>query len=138
VHTTLTFHNQLAAHVPAHKPALQGACGLLGCRVDLPAQIELLSIEPGELQKLGPTTFSLSTLLRNQGGVVQAWPHIELTLNDDAGKPVLRRVITPADYLPAASIPARGFPARAEQSVMLYFETSQLTADGYHLDIFYP
>jgi predicted Zn finger-like uncharacterized protein len=138
VQTTLTFHNQLAAHVPALKPALQGACGLLGCRVDLPAQIELLSIEPGELQKLGPTTFSLSTLLRNQGGVVQAWPHIELTLNDDAGKPVLRRVITPADYLPAASIPARGFPARAEQSVMLYFETSQLTADGYHLDIFYP
>ena len=138
VQATFTFHNQLAAQVPALKPALAGACSVLGCRIDLPAQVELLTIESGELQKLGPATFSLSTLLTNKSGVAQAWPHIELTLNDDAGKPVLRRVITPADYLPPGSVPARGFAPRAEQPVVLYFETSQLTADGYHLDIFYP
>ena len=138
VQATFTFHNQLAAQLPALKPALASACSLLGCRIDLPAQVEQLTIESGDMQTLGPGTFKLTTLLTNKSGVAQAWPNIELTLHDDADKPLLRRVITPADYLPPGSVPARGFAPRAEQPVVLYFETGQLSADGYHLDIFYP
>jgi predicted Zn finger-like uncharacterized protein len=134
----LTFRNELAARFPELKPTLASACALFGCRIELPARIDTLSIETGELQTLGASTFSLTTLLRNQGALAQAWPHIELTLNDANDKALLRRVFAPAEYLPPGAAAAKGFAARSEQGVKLYFELSQVTASGYHIAVFYP
>jgi len=139
-----TFRNPLAAAVPALKPALVSACALAGCKVDLPAQIDALSIEQGELQTLADNVFSFTTTLRNGTRSAQAWPHIELILNDDAGKPVLRRVFAPREYLANAASQAKpadiakGFAPRSEQSVKLYFELAQIKASGYHIAVFYP
>ncbi|MDC8758730.1 zinc-ribbon and DUF3426 domain-containing protein [Janthinobacterium fluminis] len=133
-----TFRNQLASQVPQLKPALVQICAVLGCRVELPAQIEQLSIEQGELQTLAEQTFSYATVLRNAGNSTQAWPHLELILNDGNDKAVLRRVVAPRDYLPATLDVSKGFPPRSEQAVKLYFELAQLKAAGYHIAIFYP
>jgi hypothetical protein len=134
----LSFRNVLAARYPAAKPALAATCKLFGCRVELPAQIENLVIETGELTTLGGSTYALTTLLRNQGSVAQAWPRIELALTDANDKPLLRRVFTPTEYLPQGAIPAAGFAARAEQPVKLYFQLDQLKPSGYHIAVFYP
>ncbi|MET0266756.1 MAG: DUF3426 domain-containing protein [Duganella sp.] len=133
-----TFRNQLAASFPALKPTLVAACDMLGCKVELLAQIDELAIEQGELQTLSDTTFSFATALRNQSRHAQAWPHIELVLDDAHDKTVLRRVFAPRDYLAADIAIAEGFPARSEQSVKLYFELKQLKASGYHIAVFYP
>ncbi len=133
-----TFRNPLAAQFPQWKPTLVALCKLSGCKVDLPAQIEALAIEQGELQTLKEQTFSYVSLLRNQSRSVQAWPSIELTLNDANDKPVLRRVIAPRDYLPATIDVSQGFAPRSEQTIKLYFALDQLTASGYHIAIFYP
>ncbi|MGV8865321.1 MAG: DUF3426 domain-containing protein [Janthinobacterium svalbardensis] len=133
-----TFRNPLAAQFPQWKPTLVALCKLSGCQVDLPAQIEALSIEQGELQTLKDHTFSYVSLLRNQSRSVQAWPSIELILNDADDKPVLRRVIAPRDYLPATIDASKGFSPRSEQTIKLYFTLDQLTASGYHIAIFYP
>jgi len=133
-----TFRNQIAAAVPPLKPALLAACATLGCKIELPAQIDDLTIEQGELQTLSDTTFSFTTLLRNQGATAQAWPHIELVLDDAADKRILRRVFTPRDYLGADAAPDKGFAPHTEQSVKLYFELKQLKASGYHIAVFYP
>ncbi|MDZ5632218.1 DUF3426 domain-containing protein [Janthinobacterium sp. GMG1] len=133
-----TFRNPLAAQFPQWKPTLVALCKLSGCQVDLPAQIEALAIEQGELQTLKDQTFSYVSLLRNQGRSVQAWPSIELILNDANDKPVLRRVIAPRDYLPATIDVSAGFAPRSEQTIKLYFALDQLTASGYHIAIFYP
>jgi hypothetical protein len=133
-----TFRNPLAAQFPQWKPTLVALCKLSGCKVDLPAQIEALAIEQGELQTLKDQTFSYVSLLRNQSRSVQAWPSIELTLNDANDKPVLRRVIAPRDYLPATIDVSQGFAPRSEQTIKLYFALDQLTASGYHIAIFYP
>ncbi|MDN2704790.1 DUF3426 domain-containing protein [Janthinobacterium sp. SUN100] len=133
-----TFRNPLAAQFPQWKPTLVALCKLSGCQVDLPAQIEALAIEQGELQTLKDQTFSYVSLLRNQGRSVQAWPSIELILNDANDKPVLRRVIAPRDYLPATIDVSTGFAPRSEQTIKLYFALDQLTASGYHIAIFYP
>jgi hypothetical protein len=113
-------------------------CSVLRCRVELPTQIDNLVIETGELQTLAPDTYQLSTLLRNQGALVQAWPHIELALTDANDKPLLRRVFKPAEYLPHGVSPAAGFAARTEQPVRLYFQLEQLKPSGYHIAVFYP
>ena len=133
-----TFRNPLAAQFPQWKPTLVALCKLSGCQVDLPAQIEALSIEQGELQTLREQTFSYVSLLRNQSRSVQAWPSIELILNDANDKPLLRRVIAPRDYLPATIDVSQGFAPRSEQTIKLYFALDQLTASGYHIAIFYP
>ncbi|MDB5906820.1 MAG: hypothetical protein JWP34_934 [Massilia sp.] len=133
-----TFRNVLAARYPAVKPALVAACAPFGCKVELPAQIDMLSVETGELQSLSANTFSYSTLVRNQGSLVQAWPHIELALTDANDKPVVRRVFAPAQYLPAGVPAAKGIGPRSEQPVKLFFELDQVKASGYHVAIFYP
>ncbi len=133
-----TFRNQLAANVPQLKPVLQSLCAALGCKVELPAQIDYVTIEQGELQTLSENTFSFTTLLRNQATTAQAWPDIELILDDASDKAVLRRVFTPRDYLGPDADLAKGFAPHSEQSVKLYFELKQLKASGYHIAVFYP
>jgi predicted Zn finger-like uncharacterized protein len=133
-----TFRDTLAANYPQLKPALAAVCQPLGCKIALPTQLDALSVEPGELASMTENTFSFSTVVRNQSRTPQAWPHIELTLNDNADKPVLRRVFAPSEYLPSPTEAEKGFGPRSEQSIKLYFELKELKASGYHIAIFYP
>jgi predicted Zn finger-like uncharacterized protein len=133
-----TFRNTLAAAMPPLKPALTAACNALGCKIELPTQIDDLTIEQGELQTLSDTAFSFTTLLRNQSATAQAWPSIELVLDDDKDKRILRRVFTPRDYLGADIALDKGFAPHTEQAVKLYFELRELKASGYHIAVFYP
>jgi predicted Zn finger-like uncharacterized protein len=132
------FRNVLAARYPGARPVLNAGCAVLRCRVGLPNQIENLSIETGELSTLGVDTYSLNTLLRNQGSLVQAWPSIQLELTDANDKPLLRRVFGPAEYLPQSVPAAAGFAARSEQPVRLNFALSGLKPSSYHMIVFYP
>jgi predicted Zn finger-like uncharacterized protein len=133
----LEFRNVLAARYPAARPVLAAGCALMRCRIGLPSQVENLAIETGELSTLGVDTYSLNTLLRNQGSLVQAWPSIQLELTDANDKPVLRRVFGPAEYLPPGVSAAAGFAARSEQPVRLNFALTELKPSGYHMIIFY-
>jgi predicted Zn finger-like uncharacterized protein len=134
------FRNQLAAWFPQAKPALATACQYLDCQVNLPSQIDAVSIESSELQALVPqkNTFALTILLRNYSSTAEAWPHIELTLNDTNEKALVRKVFTPRDYLPAKQDLAKGFAANSEQPVKIPFELLQLKASSYRVYLFYP
>ncbi|MBS0309623.1 MAG: DUF3426 domain-containing protein [Proteobacteria bacterium] len=135
-----TFRDRLAAWFPQAKPALAQLCQLANCQVKLPAQIEMVTIESNELQTLAAdkNTFMLNLLLRNHGNVIQAWPHIELTLNDADENALARRILLPRDYLPPTQDSSKGFPANAEQTVKVRFELAQLKASGYRVYLFYP
>lgn len=136
---TYLFRNQIAGLFPQVKPLLTQLCNVFSCRIDLPAQIAAVAIESSELQTLAENkeSFVLTTLLRNYSETLQAWPHIELTLNDANEKALLRRVFTPADYLTATEIQT-GFAAGSEHSVKLSFELTQIKASGYRVYLFYP
>ena len=65
-------------------------------------------------------------------------PEIELTLTD-AGKPVTRRVILPAEYLDARAAPrliASGIEAGGEEPLRVYVDARGVRASGYELCIF--
>ena len=132
-----TFRNVLVAKYPGLKPAVSAACTVLRCKIELPAQIEGITVETGELQSRSATTFRYSTVLRNDSGLVQAWPHLELALKDGA-KVVVRRVFTPAQYLAAGVVPAKGFPPHSEQAMTINFELKELKASGFDIAVFYP
>jgi hypothetical protein len=134
------FRQELAARFPQTRPVLARACAALGCQVGLPSHIDALTIESNELQTVSPesATYVFSTLLRNRAATVQAWPNIELTLNDANEKPIARRVFTPREYLANAADADPGFAAGTEQPIRLYFELAQLKPAGYRVYIFYP
>jgi predicted Zn finger-like uncharacterized protein len=134
------FRQELAARFPQAKPVLLRACAAFGCRVGLPSHIDTLTIESNELQTVSPdsATYVFSTLLRNRAATVQAWPNIELTLNDANEKPIARRVFMPREYLANAADVDMGFAAGTEQAIKLYFELAQLKPAGYRVYIFYP
>lgn len=136
---TYVFRNQIAGMFPQAKPFLTQVCGVIGCRINLPAQITAVSIESSELQTLADNQnrFVLTTLLRNNSSTFQEWPYIELTLNDGNEKPLLRRVFKPSDYLDAGDV-RLGFPASSERTAKLAFELQQIKASGYRVYLFYP
>jgi predicted Zn finger-like uncharacterized protein len=132
--------NRIVAALPSLKPLLAAACLPLNCTVGLQRQIDQLSIESNELQAAvpGEPALTLSLLLRSRGDTALAWPHIELTLNDDDEKPLIRRVFAPAEYLPAAQMIDAGIAPDAEQPIKLSFTLTQGTASGYRVYLFYP
>jgi predicted Zn finger-like uncharacterized protein len=135
---TLSFRNALAARFPATKPVLVSSCAVFGCRVELPAQIDNLAIETGELTTLGGGVYSFTTELRNTAGTAQAWPSLELALTDANDKPLVRRVFGPTDYLAAGTVLPNGIAPRTEQAIKLHFRVDDLKPSGYHIAVFYP
>jgi predicted Zn finger-like uncharacterized protein len=135
---TLSFRNALAARFPAAKPVLVSSCAVFGCRVELPAQIDSLAIETGELTTLGGGVYSFTTELRNTASTAQAWPSLELALTDANDKPLVRRVFGPADYLAATTVLPNGIAPRTEQAIKLHFRVDDLKPSGYHIAVFYP
>lgn len=134
------FRVELAARIPGLKPALVGYCRMLGCTVPLPQKTELIEIESSELaaDPMHETQINLNALLRNRAPFAQAFPNLELTLNDSQDKPLARRVFRPADYLPPQENAAAGMPPDHELSLRLHLYVDDLRPVGYRLALFYP
>lgn len=130
----------IAAWFPETRPVLARMCDALHCEVGFPTRIDIVSIESNELQApvAEGAPYTLNMLLRNRGTLVQAWPNIELTLNDANEKPIARRVFTPRDYLPAGVDGSKGFAARSELQVKLLLDLQDMKAAGYRVYVFYP
>lgn len=134
------WRNPLAEAVPQVRPMLNGMCVALHCTVGLPADIERLSLEANELQVVPPNqnVYALTVVMRNRSTSAQSWPHIELTLNNDDEKAVVRRVFRPRDYLSDPKLADGGIAAESEQQIKLNFELKDALVSGYRIYLFYP
>lgn len=136
------FRTEIAVVVPPARPLLVDACRRLGCELRLPHRPELMSIESSDLQAdpRAQNVIVLNAVLRNRAPFAQEYPALELTLTDEADKPVLRRVLLPSQYLdPArAASAARGFAGGAEASFRVNLDAGRTHATGYRLYLFYP
>ncbi len=130
---------ELAAHLPALRPALTGICNAIGCKVALPRDMDAISIESSGLDAdpEHDNLITLNALLRNRAGTLQAYPMLLLTLNDNRDKLLARRPLNPAEYLPAGESEAAGFAPNHEISVRLRLDTADLKPSGYRLELFY-
>ncbi len=134
------FRVDLAAHLPGLKPSLNGYCRLLGCSVPLPQKTGLMSIESSDLEAdaAHENQITLNALLRNRAPYAQAFPNLELTLNDTQDKPLARRIFKPKDYLPPQESEPAGLLPNRELSIKLYLGITDLRPTGYRLVLFYP
>lgn len=136
---TYLLRNEIAAHSPEAARYLRAVCRRIDCTITLPAQIETLSIESRQLQALPDHAnhFELVILLRNLSTTSQAWPALDLQLNDANGQAEIRKVFRPTEFLKASEIRA-GIPAASEREIRLRFELNGDPAHGFALRIFYP
>jgi predicted Zn finger-like uncharacterized protein len=136
------YRTELAVLVPATRGTLVGACRWLRCQVTLPRRAELMSIESSDLQAdpRSDSIIALNAVLRNRAAFPQDYPALELTLTDEADRPVLRRVLLPTDYLePArAALAAQGLAAGAEAAFRVNLDPGRTRATGYRLYLFFP
>jgi predicted Zn finger-like uncharacterized protein len=130
---------ELTVALPGLRPVLESACHVAGCTVPLPRRPELIRIVSDDMHDdPARQVYVLHALLRNAGEFAQQFPDIELTLTD-AGKPVTRRVLRPAEYLEGRAAPrqiANGIEAGGEEPLRVYLDARGLRASGYELCIF--
>jgi len=136
------FRTEVALQVPRMRPLLVTACEAIGCRLRLPRRPELMSIESSDLQAAPgqDKLVVLNAAIRNRAPFPQEYPDLELTLTDANDRAVVRRVLTPTEYLAAEQRKdaANGIASGAEVDVHLYFDTSRVRATGYRLYLFFP
>ena len=135
------FRGAIRIALPAFEPALAAMSAALGSDMPLPRRADLLSIEASDLQT-DPAANKLLVLqvtLRNRAPFAQAYPALELTLTDTNDRPVVRRVIQPAQYLPpTAALDDESIAAGAEVEIRLWLEAKGIAAAGYRLYVFHP
>ena len=129
----------LAASYPSTKPLLQAACKVAQCAVALPNDITQLTIDDADIQehreREGVLVFS--SVLINHGAVAQTYPMIELTLTNMADEPVLRKILKPAEYLPASSKATEGLAGQQEQPVKTTLGIEEKAITGFRVAIAY-
>lgn len=134
------YRSAVVAQQPETRPTFQAICEMLGCDVSLPKDVNLISIDSSDLSPntAHPGVLHLTATLRNRASVAQSWPYLEITLTNAQERPLLRRALTPEEYLPPEVALAQGFPGRSEQVVQLSLMATNVPAVGYRLYIFYP
>ena len=136
------YRAEVAAMVPSTRAPLAALCQRLGCDVPLPRRPELMSIDSSELQAdpRHEGVISLNAVIHNRAGFAQDYPALELTLTDEADRPVLRRILRPSDYLGARSRDqlAQGIAPGSEATLRVFLDTTRTRATGYRLYLFYP
>lgn len=160
------YRAQIAQAVPVLRPWLEQACIPLRCRVAYARNIAEIEITGSALQvqdatpqapRQGPVPaagnegaapapgaedqtpqhFMLQLTLRNRADRPQEWPTLVLDLKDGAGTPMVRRNLSPVDYLgPDAA--KRPFPAHGDVLVRVPLTLTGLRINGYQLDLFFP
>ena len=130
------FRAELLARIPQARNALVQLCGVFGCAVGWPTQVDQLAVIGSELQTIpGTDVLELTAVIRNRAGFRQALPAVEVTLTDSLNRPVARKVFTPADYLAAAGEPSSriedGLGSGSDYTIRLFFEARGVQAAGF-------
>ncbi|KON81086.1 zinc-ribbon domain-containing protein [Azoarcus sp. PA01] len=144
VQSAFVFRDGITRKWPQLRPAYLAACGHLKCTLALPRVAGAISIEASELQSEPGrgARFVLNATIRNRAPHPQAYPHLELTLTDIQDQPLVRRVLGPAQWLPAGFLEPgsaeQRFDAGRDIAVQLPFEAPGVEASGYRVYAFYP
>ncbi|HEU4352177.1 MAG TPA: zinc-ribbon and DUF3426 domain-containing protein [Burkholderiales bacterium] len=133
------YRAEIATLMPATRAPLLATCQWLGCKVALPRRAEVLSIESSDLQAdpRRQNVIVLHALIRNRSRLPQQYPALELTLTDEGGQPVLRRVLLPSDYVELERV-SGGIAAGGEAALRVYLDSSGAPVTSYRLYLFYP
>lgn len=155
------YRGRVAQFAPSARPWLEQACVSLHCRVPYARDIGKIVITGSALKvdDAAPSTaapasgpagasasqgapgteqhFVLQVTMRNQLGQAQEWPTLVLDLKDGSGTLLLRRNLSPAEYL-GPTMAGQPFAARSDALLRVPLTLSGVRINGYQLDLFFP
>ena len=138
----LQLRTEISAQFPDARPHFTYVCAYLGCEVGLPRRPKLMSIDSSSLEKDGrrENVVLLAASVKNHAQFAQEFPAIELTLTDERGEVVARRVLLVSDYLAGVSRErlSRGIEPGGDVAIRVYLDLSGLGAIGYEMKVFFP
>jgi predicted Zn finger-like uncharacterized protein len=131
---------EIAAQAPDLRPMLEAACKPFHCTVPLATDVQYIRTEWSELAFVPehPNLIQLNATLKNHASYVQAYPMLELSLKDADDQVLVRRVLTPAEYLKGDDVQQGHFNPHSEVKLSLRVDAGQLHPSGYSLHWFYP
>ncbi|MCW3480501.1 DUF3426 domain-containing protein [Neisseriaceae bacterium JH1-16] len=131
---------EIAAQAPDLRPMLEAGCKPFHCTVPLASDVQYIRTEWSELAFVPehPNLIQLNATLKNHAGYVQAYPMLELSLKDADDQVLVRRVLTPAEYLKGDDVQQGHFNPHSEVKLSLRLDAGQLHPSGYSLHWFYP
>lgn len=129
--------DMLAARYPVLRPLLAALCEPLQCTVQAPRRIDAVVIDGSSFLQVdgAAATYELRLDLRNQADMAVATPALELTLTDEQGRPLLRRVVQAQQMAAPAQMQAR---ASWSGTLRLRVQAGVAPVAGYRLLVFYP
>lgn len=134
----LLARNWLSIRLPSVQPTLDAVASVFGMKVEIPRNLSMLTIESFDVQSTArPDILSVSAIVRNRSAYSVQWPAMELTLTGTDGRPVLRKVLLPREYLNQAPTD-RGVPGGSEHPIRIGLQTEPIEAKGFSVNIFYP
>jgi len=134
------MRGEVAKTWPSLKPLMTRDCHILGCKLPLPQHAELITIDDTELVKdemhNGVVKFNCQII--NNAPFAQSFPSIELSLTDSQNVVIIRRKISPNDYLSGSKAKLEdGLAGGDEVHVSLNLKTADLPVNGFRAFVFY-
>lgn len=133
------LRGKIASEYPQLKPALERACKKLNCAIDLPKNLDLISIGNSDMQEddAYQSVINFSSSLQNNATYSQAYPNIELTLTDSDDTPVIKKLIKPQDYLVSKEKLAQGLAPHEIANIKIALRVDEPSVASYRILLLY-
>lgn len=133
------FRDIIATNYPVTRYALSLFCVPLQCTIGLPKEIKRIVIIASDIRDNADVVGAMhfSTTLQNTANYPLAYPNVELTLTNLNDQALIRRVLTPKDYLAKGVNLHAGFMAGETLNINLNILTQDVVASGYRVLIRY-
>ena len=128
--------DEIAARWPQSVPALTAVCDALGCAIEPLRRLDGLAVESSGLTQLDSASqYRLQVALRNRDAWPLLTPALDVTLTDNRGEVVARKVLRQGDF--GQAVPTSR-PAGTELALQAVFDAGERRISGYSIEIFYP
>ena len=134
------YRTELTIIAPEIRPYLERYFAFIACTVPYPQDIQQLGIESSDLQKnltRQPEVTTMRAIISNHALFPQAFPILQLLLLDVHDQIITSRIFTAKDYLLDQDKSLQFIEPRREIEIRLDFDSSQLNALGYRLQLLY-
>jgi predicted Zn finger-like uncharacterized protein len=133
------YRHTIAMEFPQTKPYFVSICQTLGCKIDLPKEIHLFSIDDSTIEEDASHqgVIRLSSTITNRAEFNQAFPNLEVTLTDTQDHPKLRRIFKPSEYLTKEFNLEVGIAAGDSISINMPLMADDLKPAGFRLLVSY-
>lgn len=133
------YRDLVAARYPWARPAMEQACGALGCRVEAARSIDSLSVESSGLVRVERSSlYKLQVALRNRANLELAVPALDVTLTDTQGRIIARRAFKLAELGVLRATIAPGQELSVQGTLQAQGEAAAQPFAGYTIELFYP